>query len=275
MKCKKVLLTAKIMDILGITNLGLILNRVFHGNNYVRAINYHSTPKDFMDQFENQLKYYSKYYSPVSIKDLENILVGKWNKDKPGLIISFDDGLESNYKYAKPILEKYNFIGWFFVPAGLIGTGNCRIEDLTGDIQERYMDWGQVKDLYQNHIVGSHTLTHKRLKSELSESTLKKEIYDSKLLLETNLAGEIDVFCWVGGERGAYSKIAADIIKEVGYKFSFLTNHYPISMDNNPYQLERTNIETDWPIYLIKLYTSFFMDFRYRNKREETIKIIG
>ncbi|MCC5803213.1 polysaccharide deacetylase family protein [Rossellomorea vietnamensis] len=275
MKSKKVLFLAKVMNLIGVSKIGLFINRIMHGNSYIRAVNYHSTPKEFMDQFEKQLKYYSKNYSPVSMQDLEELLSGNWDKDKPGLIISFDDGLETNYKYAKPLLEKYNFPGWFFIPAGLVGKGNCKKEDLTGKTTEKYMSWDQVKNLQKNHIIGCHTLTHQRLKSDLDKKTLQKEIFSSKLLFEKKLKEEINVFCWVGGEKEAYSSEASDIIKESNYKFSFLTNHYPIKKGNNPLQLERTNVEANWPIYLIEFYTSCFMDNRYRKKREEVKKLLN
>ena len=144
MKDKKVQVIAKTMNVLGLNDLGLFINRLIHGKKFIRAVNYHSTPEDFMYQFEEQMKYYNKHYSSVSKSDLNDLLNGNWKKDKPGLIISFDDGLESNYKHAKPILEKYNFQGWFFVPSGLIGSSYCKEEDSTGLITEKYMDWEQL-----------------------------------------------------------------------------------------------------------------------------------
>ena len=275
MKNRKVLIIAKTMEIIGINNIGLCLNKIIHGKKYIRAINYHSTPKHTINQFEKQMEYYSKHYTPVSKQDLERLLKGEWNKDKPGLIISFDDGLESNYKYARPILEKYNFVGWFFVPTGLIGKGYCKNEHRTGETFEKYMDWEQVRDLHKNHIIGCHTLTHQRLKNELNENVLKEQILYSKELLEQKLNKEVDVFCWVGGGKESYSEKASNIIKDSNYRYAFLTNHYPIKPGNNPLQLERTNIEADWPIYLIKFYTSFFMDIRYHRKRTEVRKILG
>jgi peptidoglycan/xylan/chitin deacetylase (PgdA/CDA1 family) len=228
-----------------------------------------------MNQFEKQLKYFKKNYSSVSKFDLINLINGNWKNSKPGLIISFDDGLESNYKYAKPLLEKYNFFGWFFIPAGLIGQEYCKDADNTGGNDEKYMNWEQVQDLAQNHIVGSHTLNHKRLRETLNDNILRKEIIDSRILLENKLNKKIDVFAWVGGEQESYSYQASKIIKESNYKYSFLTNHYPIKPGNDPLQLERTNIEADWPIHLVKFYTSFFMDLKYYNKRKKVKNILS
>lgn len=274
MKPRKVLLLAKWAECLGFNSLGLLIYRIIYRNEWIRVINYHSTPEIHMYQFEEQIKYYSDNYCSVSKQDLWDLLEGRWSKDKPGLIISFDDGLESNYLCAKPILEKYGFIGWFFIPAGLIETGYCQKSDLTGSSSERYMSWTQVRDLHAHHVVGCHTLTHKRLGSDLSDTQLSREIEDSKLLLEEELGDEMDIFCWVGGEFTSYSKRAAEAIKEAGYCLSFLTNHYPVTKRSNPLLLERTNVEANWPISLVRFYTSALMDLKYWRKRREVRKII-
>jgi peptidoglycan/xylan/chitin deacetylase (PgdA/CDA1 family) len=275
MKSNKILRVSKLINFFRISDIAMYINNKIYKKKYIRAINYHSTPQEYMSQFEEQLKFFSKHYSSVSKEDLKDFFEGKWKRKNPGLIISFDDGLESNYKYAKPLLEKYNFVGWFFIPSGLVESGNCKKEHLTGKTSERYMNWNEVRDLNDTHVIGSHTLTHKRLKKSLSEKVLIQEIRDSKIELEkmTN-SEEVDVFCWVGGETEAYSRKASEIIKKTGYKFSFLTNHFPILLSSNTLQLERTNVEADWPIHLVKLYISPLMDFKYRKKRKLVKKII-
>jgi len=44
-----------------------------------------------MYQFEEQIKY--ENYCSVSKQDLWDLLESRWSKDKPSLIVSFDDGL--------------------------------------------------------------------------------------------------------------------------------------------------------------------------------------
>jgi len=275
MKSKRVLQISKLVNFFKISGIGMYINNMIYKNNYIRAINYHSTPQENMVQFEEQLKYFSKHYTSVSKEDLKAFLEGKLKRRKPGLIISFDDGLESNYNNAKPLLEKYNFQGWFFIPSGLVESGNCKKEHLTGESSERYMNWDEVRDLNNTHVIGSHTHTHKRLSKSLSEKMLIQEIKYSKIELEKMTNSEIDVFCWVGGESESYSKEASSIIKESGYKFSFLTNHFPILPSENSLQLERTNIEADWPIHLVKFYMSPLMDLKYKKKRNNIKKLLN
>jgi len=269
---KKVILT-NFIERIKILDLLLWLQRKLFKGCYIRVINYHGTLKEFQDNFERQLSFYKKYFCSVNLEDLENLLNGKWEKEKPGLIISFDDGLKSNYDVAMPLLEKYGFIGWFFIPVGLIGTGKCKDFHHTGNKDCSYMSWREITKLNKNHIIGCHTLTHCRLSNEISNEKLEQEIVESKKILENKLNIKNNIFCWVGGEERTYTIKAAKYIREAGYKYTFMTNNKLIFPGENRFQLQRTNIEVDWPLSLVKFYLSGIMDIIYIGKRNRVNKI--
>lgn len=273
MKEKKVILFSKIMGIFDIDKLMLYFQKIKYKDKYIRAISYHGTPKRYQNNFEKQLIFFKQNYAAVKLIDLENLINGEWKKEKPGLIISFDDGLKSNYDVAMPLLEKYGFIGWFFIPVRLIDTGNCKPQDKTGSKDCSYMNWEDIVRLSKRHIIGCHTLTHYRLFSNTSEYKLKEEIINSKEILEQKLNKRNDIFCWVGGEEETYTTKAAKYIREAGYKYSFMTNNELISYNTDRFHLQRTNIEADWPLSLVKFYLSGFMDFIYTRKRNRVNKI--
>ena len=269
---KKVIFT-NFIERIKILDLTLWFQRKLFRKCYIRVINYHDTPKKFGYNFEQQLIFYKRNFCPVDLKDLENLIGAKWKKEKPGLIISFDDGLESNYAIAAPLLEKYGFTGWFFIPVGLIGTGKCKDFHHTGNKDCSYMSWREITKLNKNHIIGCHTLTHCRLFSSLSEEKLKQEIINSKEILENKLNSKNDIFCWVGGEEETYTTKAAKYIREAGYRYSFMSNNKIILPGVNRFQLQRTNIEVDWPLSLVKFYLSGIMDIIYTGKRNRVNKI--
>jgi peptidoglycan/xylan/chitin deacetylase (PgdA/CDA1 family) len=267
---------ALLLDKLFINQLVFLFTLRWYGK-HIRVINYHGTPREEMANFEEQLKFYQKYYAPVTYNDLEIFFTGKgWHKNKPGLIISFDDGHRTNYDYALPLLEKYGFTGWFFIPPGLI--------DGSKDVQENFvaikkfkggyndgrflMSWDEINKLCQMHVVGCHTLTHHRMNSNDSEEVLEKEIKVSRKLFETNINRPVDVFCWVGGEEYTYTKKAAEKIRNAGYRFSFMTNTFPLTPRQNPLQIQRTNIESDNPLFLVRFQLGFLMDMLYYRKRK-------
>lgn len=88
------------------------------------------------------------------------------------VIINFDDGRKSQFTYAKPILDKFGFKATFYVVCNYV-------ENKPG-----YMDWNEVKQLYEEgHDIGSHGMNHRDL-SNLSKKEIKFELAHSKKCLE-------------------------------------------------------------------------------------------
>ena len=86
-------------------------------------------------------------------------------------IITFDDGMLSQFTYAKTILDKYNFKATFYII--------CNSVD-----KENRMNGNNIQTLEEEgHEIGSHSMNHKRL-SKLSEEEMKYEIIQSKRCLE-------------------------------------------------------------------------------------------
>jgi peptidoglycan/xylan/chitin deacetylase (PgdA/CDA1 family) len=259
-------IAAQIFDIVGINRLGLFAQRAALFP-FIRVINYHDIPNNLADNFEAQLKFYATEFVNVTEQDLVNFLqTGKWQHDKPGLIISFDDGLRSHYKIAAPLLEKYGFTGWFFVPSGWV-VPDEQSEKPSFVTTEESLTLEQLHYLDAHHVVGCHTETHCRLSGDLTPEKLRYETLEAKNSLETKLGHPVKIFCWVGGEEFAYSKTAADFIKE-GYDLSFMTNTAVVRSDTNSRQLQRTNIEAENPLPLVRFQLSGLMDIAYYPKRK-------
>jgi peptidoglycan/xylan/chitin deacetylase (PgdA/CDA1 family) len=86
-------------------------------------------------------------------------------------IITFDDEMLSQYTYAKPILDKYNFKATFYII--------CNSVD-----KENRMNWNNIQTLEEEeHEIGSHSMNHKRL-STLPEEEIRYEIIESKRCLQ-------------------------------------------------------------------------------------------
>ncbi len=93
-------------------------------------------------------------------------------------IITFDDGMLSQYTYAKPILDKYNFKATFYII--------CNSVD-----KENRMNWNNIQTLEEEgHEIGSHSMSHKKL-SKLSNEEIRYEIIESKRCLQENGFGII------------------------------------------------------------------------------------
>jgi hypothetical protein len=107
-------------------------------------------------------------------------LNGLNNNTSKLVIITFGDGLQSQYLYAKPILDKYGFKANFFVTCNKVGLSNSKIT------------WQELVQLYkEGHVIGSKTVDYgTRAKGKgdidlnhLSTNKLEYEVGQSKQCL--------------------------------------------------------------------------------------------
>jgi peptidoglycan/xylan/chitin deacetylase (PgdA/CDA1 family) len=109
---------------------------------------------------------YSQSSSSIS-KNTNNVNTANNNK---AVILTFDDGLKSQYTNAKPILDKYGYKATFDIICNDVGT--------TGSLS-----WKDITALYNDgNDIGSHTMNHKDL-SKLSKKTVNFEVGKSKQCL--------------------------------------------------------------------------------------------
>ncbi|XNJ91970.1 polysaccharide deacetylase family protein [Vibrio cyclitrophicus] len=277
---------SKLMHCTGISNLLFYIRCTLSKNKLIYVVNYHDTPQRLSANFEEQLKFYQKNFRNIDSNSLDEFFEESDVKSysKPGIIISFDDGLASNMEVASPLLEKYGFTGWFFIPTGFVecNTKEQRIFLEANSIafskgttaeQRLAMNWDEVKYLNKNHVIGCHTKSHCRLNADLENEIIVEEISASKIHLETVLGEPVNVFCWVGGEEWSYSHKASEEIKKNNYKYSFMTNCSPISSKTSKLQLNRFNVEFNYPICVIKFLLSGIMELYYFPKRQRINKL--
>ena len=90
---------------------------------YHRTTNLESDPQMLAvspERFDEHMEILQQYYNPVSLKELcDQVYQGRVVPQS--VAVTFDDGYEDNYLYAKPILEKYAVPATVFVSTGYIG----------------------------------------------------------------------------------------------------------------------------------------------------------
>lgn len=259
---------ARCMDQIGVSSIGESALKALYKGRFVRVVNYHATPLANASGLEEQLRYFREHYQPMCPEDLPAFLDGQWRGDMPGIILTFDDGLRSNFDIAKPLLERHGFRGVFFVCPGLVGQRDSKRGEF-------YMDRDAVVALRERHFVGCHTLSHRRLSEDLDATEVQREVVESKARLEEILSAEVDSFCWVGGEEYAYSAAAADAIRRAGYRYAYMTNCLPLLSGADPLQIQRTNVESHWLLSEVRFYLSGLMDLYYFPKRRRVARKVA
>ena len=259
---------AYFFEVLGFNSLLLnTLNRRY-SNNYIRIINYHSVPSDSSAQFEKQIRWFKKHFEFCTKEKLVQFLSGKTGfYEKPGVLLTFDDGFLDNFSVAYPILQRFGVKAMFMISTELVGKNNAGTQNMD------YMTADQIIQLFRDgNEICSHTATHHRMSALDSPEILQYEIVQSKQWLEDLLQYPIDIFCWVGGEENTYTAEASHVVRE-NYRYGMMTNSCPIMPKTDPFQLDRSNIEASWPISLVKFQIAGLMDMKFSEKRERVHSI--
>lgn len=193
------------------------------------------------DKFKEDLKTYKEAgYTPILFKDLIKALNDKTKlPDKP-MIITFDDGYQSNYDIAYPILKELDMkavisvIGW--------SVGRTTFIDSDKPITPHF-SWEQAKEMVdsglieiQNHTFDLHSEPGKSfgynmdvgrgvepLKDESYEvysDRVKKDLIENNQLIEKAVGIAPTVITY---PYGWYSEQSENIINEIGFLGSITT----------------------------------------------------
>lgn len=157
---------------------------------------YHGlSAKQNRNKYEIELGYFEKQLNHLFLNGYKCIVADDFNKSlsnstapSPGkaILITFDDGHESDYICALPILKKYSFKATFFITTDWIG-------------MSEYMNAAQLRELVKEGMsVQSHAKTHSFLDT-LDIQSVNFELKKSKQELEDILGKEVRYISLPGG----------------------------------------------------------------------------
>lgn len=180
-------------------------------------------------KFESQVKWLKDNgYTIVPLTDVVSYLEGKKSSlpEKP-VVISADDGWESQYTYMWPIVRKYQIPVTLFIYPQTISQGT------------HAMTWDQLKELQTTGFfdIESHTYWHPNFKQEkrkLSQQAYEHFVQDqltkSKKILEDKMGKQITVLAWPFGIYDSYLEQQA---AKAGYIMAFSIDARHANKDEN------------------------------------------
>lgn len=172
------------------------------------------------ERFEKHILWLIKNgYKPVGFSELLDCY--KNNKPVDNLVlITFDDGYENNYKYAYPILKKYNVKGNIFIVYNTIGKVNIWHKP-EKEVWINMATKEMLLEMDRSGVIefGSHTMNHPRL-AEISLEDARWEITESKKQLENLFQKEMFAFAYPYG-NGAYNGDVRKLVLDAGHIFDF------------------------------------------------------
>ena len=201
---------------------------------YIQTINFHNLSHARLPEYTRQLELAAHFFSPVTEADLKTLFqTGRWHKDKPGFLPVFYEGYRNHYDLGLPLLERYGFRGWFFVPTDFLGlpaeaqhtfaaAHHIGVVDEPYDDDRIAMIWDEVRDLKRRgHIVASHTRTHAALTEASPAEALQREIVESQQALVAQLGEPAQAFAWLYGNEYQTLSTAHPYLAAAGYRYLF------------------------------------------------------
>ena len=158
--------------------------------------------------------------------------------------ITFDDGYETVYTEAFPVLASHGFAATVFltVPRDADRGDSDRLASLNG---RSMLSWAEIREMARGGVVpGAHTLSHPDL-TRMSPDEVEEEVCGSKGIIENVLGVEASCFAYPFGRHDRQAKeiarqhFACACSDELGLATG----------RSDPYALERVDayyLRTDW-----------------------------
>ena len=170
-------------------------------------------------------------YQTISVEKMIAAIKGGGLLPQRPIILTFDDGRQSVYSTAWPIMQKYGYTGTIYLVNNYVGAAN-------------YMDVEDIRELYAaGWEVGSHSITHTDLTIETTDQ--EKEIIESRLRFQHQLDIPVLTFAY---PYGAYDEDSVYFVQYAGYIGAMGLGPKTTQSNNNLYYLYRRGIEGDHDI---------------------------
>jgi len=143
-----------------------------------------------------------------------------------GVVITFDDGCETDLAVAAPLLKALGFQATFYLVPGFLG---CR----------GYLAPGQARELgAMGYEIGCHSMTHPYL-TGLAPRELRAETVEAKALLEQVTGQAVHHFSCPGGR---WNREVARVAAGAGYRSVATSRAGGNGAGSNPFRLSRVAV---------------------------------
>ncbi|MGA7275194.1 MAG: polysaccharide deacetylase family protein [Candidatus Udaeobacter sp.] len=208
--------------------------------------------------FEAQMKQLKD--SGITVIGMQDLLA--WKRGEKNIpprcaVVTFDDGLKSQYEVAWPIMKKFGYAFTMFiytegVRGGLFGGGEAITWEQLGDMRDNGIDIeahsATHQDLREGHPVTIRQPDGKKVRKRLTgaeyEQFLQNELVGCKTLLEQRLGIKVNCFAV---PYGFYNQHVKDLARSAGYEAMFTVYGQPITITSPLDSMGRYAIEANKP----------------------------
>jgi peptidoglycan/xylan/chitin deacetylase (PgdA/CDA1 family) len=171
-----------------------------------------------------------------------------------GVVLTFDDGHESNYTLALPILQCFGFKAEFFVTTGWTDTSH-------------FMNRDQIKALHSAGMsIGSHGKCHDFL-DEMTDQEIEQELQESMETLTRITGQQVTSFSAPGGR---IKSVVGKIADKLGYRIICTSRPGSFSRGISAHSVPRFALRQDTDLAtfgnIVKLDSVYLYKLKNRNK---------
>lgn len=205
-----------------------------------------------LENFTEQMKYlYDNNYHTVTLDELEKFLKGEILLPKNSVLITFDDGYQSNVVNAYPVMKQYGHKGVIFIigkssdkPQATYTPENTSA--ISVEIMDDYLDVFE----YGSHTYDMHVMENGKTRIEIyTQEQIKEDLLINKSLFPNNA---------IAYPHGRYNQNILNVLKELDYKLGFTIKKGYTNRNTPIYEIPRFNIGPEISIdKFIKIITNF------------------
>lgn len=232
MKRKEVYIVVLVLLIItiGYFTTQTIINNFYNEN--IPILAYHvisDKPKNDMEvsteNFKRQMKFlHEHHFQVISLNDVEDFKIHHKHSKGKKVAITFDDGSESYYTKAVPIMEKYNFPSTNFIITERIGN-------------KGYLTEEQIEELKKKKIVSFESHSYK-LHDHDSAYSKDYMLYDNDL--KKNFEYHFKYYAYPFGiSNDEYKKALKD--NDIHLAFKYSPSHW-LNVNDDDYELPRVPV---------------------------------
>ena len=152
------------------------------------------------------------------------------------VVLTFDDGFADFHREVLPLLDRYGFTATVFVTTGWIQDAGPRS---AGRRPGRMLSWGQIAEAAGAGVeIGAHSHRHPAL-DQLAGAELRRELRDSKALLEDRLGGPVPGLAYPFGYSSARVRGA---VRAAGHQYACAVGNTIAGPGWDPFAVPRLTV---------------------------------
>ncbi|MGL4859801.1 MAG: polysaccharide deacetylase family protein, partial [Enterobacteriaceae bacterium] len=202
----------------------------------------HTSTTTSVQAFTSQMEFLQQQgYQTISAYELERYINNQINLPGKVVLITFDDGLKSVYRYAYPVLKRLGFEATLFIISSRIK----RNPQPWNPNSLQFLSVSELEEMQDICDIQSHTHFMHRVTKNRQPILLVRSYHNILFDFEHSrraLAQFNPHVIFLAYPFGAYNKLGLNAAKEAGFHLAFTTVQGKVRPGDNPFTLKRLYI---------------------------------